>query len=36
MREHFCLPLQVDFSVDVGRVDGNVSEPGSDRVDIDA
>lgn len=35
MCKHFCLPLQVNFSIDVGRVDGHVSQPCSDGVDID-
>jgi hypothetical protein len=34
--EDFCFALQIDFGVDVGRVDGDVSEPGADGVDIDA
>jgi hypothetical protein len=25
--EDFCFALQIDFGVDVGRVDGDVSEP---------
>ncbi len=34
--EDFGFPLQIDFGVDVGRVDGDVAEPGADGVDIDA
>jgi hypothetical protein len=36
MCEHFGLPLHIDFGVDVGRVDGDVSKPRPDGVDIDA
>ena len=32
----FGFTLQIDFGVDVGRVDGHVSEPSADGVDIDA
>ena len=35
MRKYFRLPLQVDFSVDVGCVDGHVTEPCADGVDVD-
>lgn len=35
MSEHFCFPLQVDFRVDIGRVDGDMAEPCADGVDID-
>jgi hypothetical protein len=34
--ESLCLHVEVGFSVDVGRVDGDVTEPGADRIDIDA
>ena len=34
--EDFGFTLQIDFGVDVGRVDGHVSEPSADGVDIDA
>lgn len=34
--EHLGLALQVDFSVDVGGVDGNVSEPCADGIDINS
>ena len=34
--EDFGFPLQVNFGVDVGGVDGYVSEPGTDGIDIDA
>ena len=34
--EDFGFPLQVDFGVDVGGVDGDVAEPGADGVDINA
>ena len=36
MGEDFGFTLQIDFGVDVGRVDGDVSEPSADGVDIDA
>ena len=32
--EYFGFTLQIDFGVDVGRVDGHVSEPSADGVDI--
>jgi len=34
--EHFRLPLEVDFGIDVGCVDGDMAEPGADGVDINA
>ena len=36
MRKHFCLPLQVYLCIDVGRIDGHVTEPRPDGVDIDS
>jgi hypothetical protein len=36
MCKHFCLPLQVDFGIDVGCVDGNMAQPCADGVDIDS
>ena len=36
MGDDFGFTLQIDFGVDVGRVDGHVSEPSADGVDIDA
>ena len=36
MSKYFGLPLQVHFGVDVGCVDGNMTEPRADGVDIDA
>ena len=36
MGKDFGFTLQIDFGVDVGRVDGDVSEPSADGVDIDA
>ena len=34
--EGFGLHFEVDFSIDVGSVERDVSEPASDGVDIDA
>jgi len=34
MRKYFRFPLQVDFSVDVGCVDGHVTEPRTYGVDV--
>lgn len=34
MSKYFCLPLQIDFCIDVGCVDGYVAEPRADSVDI--
>jgi len=36
MSEHFCLPLQVNLCIDVSCIDGDMTEPGPDRVDIDS
>ncbi len=36
MCEDFGFTLEIDLGVDVGGVDGNVSEPCADGVDIDA
>ncbi len=36
MGEDVCFTLQTDFGVDVGRVDGDVAEPGADGVDVHA
>ena len=36
MIEHFRLPLQVDFCINVSCVDGNMAQPSSDGVDIDS
>jgi len=33
--EHFCLTLEIDFSVDVGCINGDVTEPRPDGVDVD-
>ena len=35
MRENLRLSLQIDVSVDVGCVDGDVTEPCADGVDVD-
>jgi hypothetical protein len=35
-RQRLRLHLKIDFGVDVGGVDGNMSEPCPDRVDVDA
>src|SRR5580658_1844880 len=35
-RQRLGLHLKIDFGVDVGGVDGNMSEPGPDRVDVHA
>ena len=35
-RERFGFHLQIDFGVDVGGVEGDVSEPCADGVDVDA
>ena len=34
--ECLCFHVEVGFSVDVGCVDGDVTEPGADGIDIDA
>ena len=36
MCEYFRLPLEVDLRIDVGCIDGDVTEPRSDGVDVDA
>ncbi len=36
MGEDFGLTLQIDLGVDVGGVDGDMTEPCADGVDIDA
>ena len=36
MGKHFRLPLQVDLCIDVGCVDGDMTEPRPDRVDVDS
>ena len=36
MGEDFCFALQIDFGVDVSGVDGDMTEPCADGVDIDA
>jgi hypothetical protein len=36
MGKDFGFTLQIDFGVDVGRVDGDLSEPSADGVNIDA
>ena len=36
MRQHLRLALQIDFGVNVGGVDGDVTEPGSNGVDVHA
>lgn len=36
MCEHFCFPLEVNLGVDVGCIDGDMTQPGSDGVDVDA
>jgi hypothetical protein len=35
MGENLGFSLQVDFGVDVGCVDGNMTEPRADGVDVD-
>ena len=35
-RQRLRLHLKIDFSVDIGGVDGNMSEPRADRVDVHA
>ena len=35
MRKYLSLPLQIDFSVDVGCVDGHMTKPRADSVDVD-
>jgi len=32
--EHLCLALQIDFGIDVSGIDGDVSEPSTDGVDV--
>jgi hypothetical protein len=34
MCEYFCFSLKVDLCIDVGCIDGDVAEPGSDGVDV--
>ena len=36
MDEDLSLSLQIDFGIDVGCVDGDVTEPHTDDVDVDA
>jgi hypothetical protein len=36
VRKRLCFALQINFGIDVGGVDGDVPEPGTNRVDIDA
>ena len=36
MCEHFGFPLEVNLGVDVGCIDGYMTQPGSDGVDVDA
>lgn len=36
MCEHLCFALEVYFGVDVGCIDGDMTEPRSDGVDVDA
>jgi hypothetical protein len=36
MLENLCFSLKINFGVDVGRVDRNVTQPGADGVDIDS
>ena len=36
MSEDFGFTLQIDFGVDVGGVDGDMTEPCADGVDVDA
>ena len=33
--EHFGFPLEVNLCIDIGRIDGDVAEPGADGVDVD-
>lgn len=35
MCEHFCFPLEVDFCINVGCIDGDVAQPRADGVDVD-
>jgi len=34
-RQRLCLHLKINFGVDVGSVDGNMSEPRTNGVDVD-
>jgi hypothetical protein len=34
VRRRFGFHLQIYFSIDIGRIDGDMSKPGADRVDI--
>ena len=36
MCEYFCFSLEVDLRIDVGGIDGDVTEPRSDGVDVNA
>ena len=36
MIQHLCLTFQIDFGIDISGVDGNVTEPGTDGVDVNA
>ena len=36
MAEHLRFVVQIDFGIDVGGIDGDVSEPGADGVDVHA
>ena len=35
MSEHVRFPLEVNLCIDIGRIDGDVAEPGADGVDVD-
>lgn len=34
--ENFCFPLEVNLGLDVGCIDGYMTQPGSDDVHVDA
>jgi hypothetical protein len=36
VRKGLCFALQITFCIDVGGVDGDVPEPGTNRVDVNA
>lgn len=36
VRKGLCFPLQINFSIDVGGVDGDVPEPSTNGVDVHA
>lgn len=36
MSRHLCLPLQVHLRINVGCIDRNMAQPGTDGVNVDS